>query len=454
MAERIFVPFEGEGSGVEELTWGQQQIWAAMRDQGSSLNNGGVEPVPDGRTVEDLAADLSFIVSRNQSFRTRLRLNADGRPQQVVARSGEVPMEIVDAGDADPADIAGVIFDGYVKTNFDYANEWPIRQAVVLRGGVPALLVAVVCHLVIDGFGFAALLADLAARDPVTGLATGPPAPMQPLEQARWQRTQAARRQSAAALRYWERQLRAIPAPRFAESADKREPRYWQAYYDSPATDLAARMVAARTQLDTSPVLLAAFAVALARVTGNNPVVTQVVVSNRFRPGFAATVSPLTQVGLCVIDVAGITFDQAVARAWRSALGAYKHAYYDPARLDQLVAMAGRDWREDVLSCYVNDRRVLHRPEMGDPVPTEQELRAALPRSKLRWGYRRDQPDAKLFFFVNDVPDTGSYELCVDTHFMSPADLEACLLGLEAAVVGAAFDPAAVTGISPVRATA
>jgi hypothetical protein len=341
-----------------------------------------------------------------------------------------------------------VIFDRYLTTNFDYASEWPVREAIVMRGGVPALLVAVVCHLVIDSFGFAALLADLAARDPVTGLATGPPDPMQPLEQARWQRTPAARRQSDAALRHWERLLRAIPPRRCVRPADKRTPRYWQAFYDSPATDLAARMVAARTRADTSPVLLAAFAVALARVTGNNPVVVQVVVSNRFRPGFAGTVSPLTQVGLCVVDVAGITFDEAVARAWRSALGAYKHAYYDPARLDQLVAKAGRDWGEDVLSCYVNDRRVRHRPGTGDPVPTEEELRAALPRSELRWGYRRDQPDAKLFMFVNDEPDTVNCELCVDTHYMSPTDCEACLRGLEAVAVEAALDPAARTGIS------
>jgi hypothetical protein len=51
------------------------------------------------------------------------------------------------------------------------------------------------------------------------------------------------------------------------------------------------------------------------------------VVNNRFRRGFAEMVSPLCHASLCVIDVADITVDEAFARAWRSALSAYKYAY-------------------------------------------------------------------------------------------------------------------------------
>jgi non-ribosomal peptide synthetase component F len=65
--------------------------------------------------------------------------------------------------------------------------------------------------------------------------------------------------------------------------------------YRSPATHLAAHVLAARAQVEPTPILLAAFAVTLAAVTGQHPVVVQVLVSNRFRPGFADTVSPIAQ---------------------------------------------------------------------------------------------------------------------------------------------------------------
>ena len=54
-------------------------------------------------------------------------------------------------------------------------------------------------------------------------------------------------------------------------------------------------------------------------------------VSNRFRPGFAGSVSPVMQSCLGVIEVADAPFEEVVRRAWQSALGAYKHAYYDLA---------------------------------------------------------------------------------------------------------------------------
>jgi hypothetical protein len=109
----------------------------------------------------------------------------------------------------------------------------------------------------------------------------GPVTATQPLDQARWQRSPAGRRQNDAALAYWETVLRTIPPGRF-RGADKRyEPTFQEVNFSSPAAHLATLAIAARTTANTSSVLLAAFAVALATVTGVNPVVTQVVVSNR-----------------------------------------------------------------------------------------------------------------------------------------------------------------------------
>jgi hypothetical protein len=460
MADRILVPFEGAGSGVGELSWGQQEIWRAMREQRSSLSNGAVTPLAAGTTIADVAAELRFIMGRHQSLRTRLRFRADGRrPEQVVASSGEIPLEVIDAADADPAAVAGTVHDRYKEKDFDYSGEWPVRMAVTTQRGVPTHSVVMYCHLSGDGFSVVPMAASLAEQDTVTGLGPAPAvglaapsaAVLEPLEQARWQRGPAGRRQSSMAMRHWERLLRTVPAGRFGDSGDKRRPRYWQALFSSPALLGAVRAICDRTKADATQVLLTALAVSLARVTGVNPVLTQVVVSNRFRPGLADTVSPVNQAGLCVIDVADITFDEAVRRTWRATAAGYKNAYYDPEERAAVIAAVARERGEDIdVSCYFNDRRMTTRQETAGPVPAEAELRAALPLSVLDWGYRMDRPSERFFLHVNDAPGRIACEVCFDTHCVSPADAEACLRTLEAVAVSAAFDPAAPTGVRPV----
>jgi Condensation domain len=446
MADRILVPFEGEGSGAGELSWGQQEIWTAMRQQHSSLNNGAVTALTEGTSVEDVAAELRFIMGRHQSLRTRLRFRGDGRPEQVVAASGEIPLEIVEAGGADPAAAAAAVHDRYKEKDFDYSGEWPVRMAVVTRRGVPTHSVVMYCHISGDGFSVLPLRASLAQRASGGGPAKAPAA-MDPLEQARWQHGPAGRRQSDMAMRHWRRLLRAAPAHRFRGSCDRRTPRHWQAQYSSAALLLAVRAICARTKADASQVLLTAFAVSLARVTGINPVLTQVVVSNRFRPGLADTVSPVNQTGLCLIDVAGVSFDQAVARTWQATVGAYKSAYYDPGQRAAVIAEVSRERGEDIdVSCFFNDRRLMTRHEVAGPAAAEDEVRAALPLSTMDWGYRTDRPNERFFLHVNDAPGRMAYEACFDTHFMSPADAEACVRAVEATAVQAAFDPAALAG--------
>src|SRR2546430_1911249 len=189
------IPFEGKGSGADDLSWGQRIIWGAMCHQRSSLPMGGVYPLAAGESR---------------------------------------------------------------------------------AGG--------------------------AARPRVTG--------RQPRERVSWQRSPAAQGCSDGAVRYCERLLRGLPAGGFGVPAPAGPARSLWAVYESQAAHRAVLAAAARTNVSTSSVLLAAFVVALARVTGENPVLTQVLVSNRFRPGFAGSVSPVNQACLCVIDAGGVTFDE------------------------------------------------------------------------------------------------------------------------------------------------
>lgn len=462
----IRVAFHGEGSGSGELTWGQRGIWNTMQRTGRTMNIGGVMPLPEGTPVEEIAAVLQFAVSRHQALRTRLWFDEDDRPpgappRQTVSESGETVLHVVDIDETeDPAVTAEELRSRYETTPFDHAHEWPVRMGVVRSAGALTHLVVQYSHVAVDGLGIDAIARDLARRDPQTNRATAPVTGMQPLQIAQAQASPAGLRQSDKALRYWESQLATVPAQRFTPSDDPREPRFWELFCYSPAMHLAMRAISARTSAHTSHVLLAAYAVAIARVTRRSPSVAQMVVSNRFRPGFADAVSQLSQTGICVIDVADCVFDDVVARAWKASAGASLHGYYDGDAHQRLLDDIARRRGEEIdLSCFVNDRRVVAPDE---PAPTEDELRAALPRTRLRWDRKQPIFDGAFFLQVDSAPDANVpgrlipeerqqpavyFAIWADTYALAPRDIEACARELEAVTVEAAFDGKAPTRV-------
>ena len=231
---------------------------------------------------------------------------------------------MVDAAGADPAVVAAGLYERYAATDFDYAVEWPVRMGVVHRDGVLTHIAVAYTHMAVDGTGLHALM-----RDVIENMRPDAPAvtAFQPLDQVERQRSPAGQCHAEAALRTWEKSLREIPATRFSTSPDPRRPRFWEVGFDSPAMYLAIGPIAARNGVSTSPVLVAAFAVALAGITDSPTAAFQVMVSNRFRPGFADSVSPTSQGSLCVLDVAGASFDDVVQQAESIAMRTHLCAY-------------------------------------------------------------------------------------------------------------------------------
>src|SRR5205814_10188609 len=163
-----------------------------------------------------------------------------------------------------------------------FEHEWPARVAVIRHRGVPTHHVPILCHLVADGFGIMVMMREILQRRRDGGVFSGPPSPMPPLAQARWQASPAGQRTNATVMRHWESMVRDIAPRRFPGPVDPREPRHWRAFLDSRALHLAARSIARRTGAEPSQVLLAAFGTALARQAGVRPVGVRLVVSNRF----------------------------------------------------------------------------------------------------------------------------------------------------------------------------
>ncbi len=454
MTEHVRVSFAGEGSGVDDLTWGQLGLWQAIAADGVSRTMAGVDELPPGTTVEMAAETLRFVMSRHQSLRSRLRFDGGALPKQVCSESGEVTLEIVDACDADPAEVADQVRERYQGTNFDYENEWPVRMAVVRKDGGLTHAVVVYLHLVIDANGLSALLADLRHLTPGWERTAPPVTAASPLDQARHQRGTAARRQGVASLRHLENVMRSVPISRFGEPLHTGEPTYRMIRFTSPATRLAVQVVAARNDINTSPVLLAAFAVTLARFNGRNPVMAMLMVGNRFRPGFGDSVSSVAQISPYLIDVADITLNEAVVRASHSAMNAYKHAYYDPYEQDDVVERINAERGEEVdFSCFYNDRR--QQARYGDgPLPTAARIRDALPLSSHHWEDEVGMPRQKLYLHVDDAADAAGpadaieFVMSADDRYLSREDMLTVVRGIEAVAVEAALDPLAATGVT------
>lgn len=439
--ERIIVPFEGAGAGAGGLTWGQQQVWAAMVEIDSSLAMGGVVPITDGRTAEDLAGELRFFMCRYASMRTLLRFapqDPGGTVTQEVFGAGEAVLHVLDTtGDEDPATAAEQLATAWRERKFDYATEWPLRMAVVRHDGVATHVVALMCHVAADLGGVSVMMRDLALPDP-------PDVALQPLDLAHQQQQPSSRRHTTAAMRYWEGHLRAVPARRFepVQPPPVDGPRYRRIVWDSPAMFLASDTVAARVGADPAWVLLAAFAVGLGRVTGTSPFVAQAIIGNRFRPGLRDVVSPLTQNGLCVLDVAGVPAEEAVARARTASMSTSKYAYYDPRTRLALIEQIERDRGERLdLGCFYNDRRT---PAVPAPA-TPDAVRAALGASRVLQEVPMKFFNEQLMVNIDDVPGTVRMTVEVDTHHLSPADMHALLGEMEAFTVETAL------GTAPVR---
>lgn len=430
MTTWVRVPFRGDGAGEGALAWGQVQCWRAMVAARSSMPMGAVVPVGDGRTATDFAAELGFWTSRYASLRTRVRVDGD-EVVQVVAGDGETAVRVVE--DAEPEAAANALLREWLAEPFDYEHEWPVRLAVVTHGGAVTHTVVVICHLAADAAAVEVMNRELVAW--YAGDIADYTAP-QPLELAAQQRTR--QRATAVSLRHWEAHLRAVPARRFPPA--RKGDGFRRIVWDSPALHLGARRLAARVGVDTAPVLLAAFAIGLGQVSGSHPLVTQVIVGNRFRPGLGDVVSSITQNGLCVLDVAGVPVEEAVGRAVRASLSANKNAYYDPDDWLGLLERVRADRGERVdLGVFYNDRR-MSGPDTSI-LPSEADVLAARSRTRVLAEVPMALFTEQLMVNIDDVPGTVRVTAEVDTDHLSVPDLAAVLAAMEAAVVEPAAGP-------------
>ncbi|MEU4741538.1 condensation domain-containing protein [Actinosynnema sp. NPDC023658] len=417
-------------------------------------------PVPDGKSVDDVAETASVLVARHESLRTTYVRDGDAR--QVVAATSTFTLHVcaLDEGRWGPRDRAAVAgrLLAWLRERRDTAAT-TLRMAVATdEGGTVIACAAGFSHLAVD-FGsievlkreFTEMLAHPDRRH------VGGPR-HQPLDQAELEATPAERRRTRAANDYVRELARRQPRCLLALPGATRSGESLGVELSSPAAAMAVRQVAARTRCSRSSVVLAATCAVLARRTGYRELVFPSLSSNRFERHLVDFVGSLAQGNLVAVEVGDRSFDALVKHTWAAVLEASRHSRYDG------VERGGSDERIQ----HERGMHFLYDPLFNSLVPESwsgvtagvkhrpEEITAALRQTELRW---RPVPHngTPVRIGLNEVDGRVLLDLwSADTGLVPRTEMESWLLAVERLLVGAAagdLDAARIreaTGLDPI----
>jgi amino acid adenylation domain-containing protein len=277
-------------------SFGQRRMWLlAEMDPGEPTYNIAWALWLDG-TLEVSALQQAWDAAlvRHEALRTTFR-NSSGVPVQVIEdEPATQPLPVTSVGQLPAAEreqAALALIGQLARIPFDLATG-PLARAILVRLSPQAHVLAVVMHhIVADGWSLRILFEELSADYEAIGrgdpVAAEPP--IQYADFAIWQLEHAEDGGYAPAGRFWRAELAdapsALPLP-----ADKPYPAQQTFAAESIETTLdgalaeALRELAARHGTTLFSVLLAAYAVVLARLTGRDDLLIGVPMAARTRP--------------------------------------------------------------------------------------------------------------------------------------------------------------------------
>ncbi|MFI6156718.1 condensation domain-containing protein [Kitasatospora sp. NPDC051170] len=439
------IPFTSGRSGVGPATWGQRAFWDTIRALAPAdrprYNVAGGAPIDPGLPLPVLVDALGRLLHVHDSLHTRLFPDKDGRLLQTVDAEGTLTLEVHSCPDAEEVPEAGArLHRDLSGRTFDTAMEWPLHVAVIETDGLVRYATLALPHTAVDGAGMNRLVADLAAlclgSTPAELAELRVPA-RQPLEEAEFQRSSWGARRDSAGRREFLRKLRGGPAHQFPrpaapQAAGPDAARFPNAVLRSPALAIAVEQVAAGHRASTSSVLLAAVAAMTARMSGSGEALIDVVVSNRFLPELANSVSAVAGEVLLHLPDAEGEFGALVRRTHAAALGGYLNSYYDKTALDaQIAELTAEGVPLADRSCVFNDVREVVPP--GTDAPGEPGA------TTLTWPV--DFEPRPGLTYALDAAQSGealSLAMTADPAVLPRPEMERFLYGIEETVLAEA----------------
>jgi Condensation domain len=457
------------------MTWGQQDFWRhkIRRYADAEVRNFNIPMVVDltddaGRADQaTVVAALRRLVERNQSLHAYFLDTPDGLIQRVV-RSGTFTLRVRQSPPTASRAGAEALAAELAERPFDHEAEWGVRFGLICSGQSTRHLAFAISHLVADGGGVKALIDDflglLRAHDEVHGESHGadsePEPRWQPSDQASRELSERGTRRTRAAIRHWRKQLEWIPPSTFTTAGAAGQPRFRGLRMESRALARTAARLAADCQVSVGSTVLAATALALTALTGQPACVLVLVVGNRYDEDIRAMLGQASQDGLFAISLPGGTIADAVRATHRAATIAYFSGHYDPAAIEELIALVGaeRGVRFDLTLLY-NDLSAFASgasDPAGDGLPvSEADARKLLADTVILPERTWDGQLCKMYVAAVPGADTCHITLIGDTAYLPLDSMRALLAGIEKIVFEAAYrdvevaDVPALTGLTP-----
>jgi hypothetical protein len=454
------VKFSGTRSCSGPVTQGQRNVllWAADQTifgavQCQTLN------VALGRSLNDVTRAIGRLISRHESLRTLFAVRTSGEWAQQVTASGELLVEVHEAGGR--LDATEALVKQRLNAPFALDREWPIRAAVITSGGAPAKVLLVLTHMAAD---FASL--GIIARDfrrlmsNSTSRAPEPPT-LHPLDQAKLEMSPMARSRAEAAVRYWETTLRstpqcmlAVPGHPPANSGSR------MATLRSRAAALALARIADRTHASQSVVILAAVATLLGLRTINDRCQITALCANRFAQASRDYVGTIAQDALIAADLTAETFDGIIQATRTAALTAYYYSQYDAESLWQMIGRVsedrGTEFHRDCVLNDLNGAAVQVQTGHVGSWPEKGDAENAMRDTRLVWADADPRPLLFYFEVFGLTRHDVSLSVWADQSRFPAAEVEDFLFAVERLLVAAerrnvpARDIGELVGISPV----
>lgn len=247
--------------------------------------------VPEGTPLRAMEDAVAALIERHEILRTTFDADADGFPEQRVWSPERVEVHALDQADADE-------LQAFRTRDFMLDSEWPCRFGRVRRGTGALALLSCFSHIVVDDRSREILKHDLAAimesvlsnRSPNL-----PPVEWQPLDYARYERSEKTIRLRRRAKEYWTGKLDRIPVATFNIAEAPETVRYVDCRSSPPSAAGQLERIAQKIDTPMSAVFAAVFSIALGAATAQEVVPLDVTTHGRLTRNAMSVVAPLAR---------------------------------------------------------------------------------------------------------------------------------------------------------------
>ncbi|WP_428240817.1 amino acid adenylation domain-containing protein [Gynuella sp.] len=202
-------------SGFIPLSHAQRRLWfmQQLEPADASFNMSFVVELHGALSVSGLQAAVDAVVDRHDILRVTYHQH-EGEPVQRLEPQLRVTVQLQDLHDCS-AEVVDKRLDQAASEVFDLTREAPLRVYLYQLGEQRWLCQLIQHHIASDGWSGERLVGDLteAYRQlQAQGRAQLPPLPVQYLDYACWQHSEAVQQQQRVGLNWWRQNLKGIPA--------------------------------------------------------------------------------------------------------------------------------------------------------------------------------------------------------------------------------------------------